>query len=181
MYSSYLSRLLIAFCVIAIVARPQLGKCEISLSEDHHPAAPYLLGFRMFAGVQSKVLHREFGQSAKRSDIHGIGMTSEWAFLHHHLEMEVVVGIFTLDDSAEGVGEVVVKTPLHLTPTTEVVLGVGGVVESEHHHVELGVTFDLGARFWVSEHWGGVAEVDYIRLQHQSDCIETILELEYRL
>jgi len=140
---------------------------------------PEVVGVRLIYG-HSSLSARDAGADPTEEELFGSAVAFEWSFLHHHLELELIGGVFQHHGLTDEFGEVVLKLPVHLTPKLDVLIGLGGVVETHHQRPELGLQSDLNLRYWTTSHWGLSAEVDYISLESGSVVVEGIAELLYR-
>ena len=138
-----------------------------------------VLGFRFLYG-QSSLSAQDAGPHGRHEQLFGTALALEWALFHHHLELEAIIGGFEHEGAFDEFGELVLKLPFKLSHNVDLLVGVGGILETHHQKPELGVTTDVNARYWLGAHWGLSAELDYVMLESGSRSTEGIAELLYR-
>ncbi len=144
------------------------------------PTTAFAEGFDTTLGV------RAIGGSAFNEDhataVGGVGLTAERAFLHHHLELELVGAYIRHDGHNGATGELVLKVPWALSNFVDVYGGAGGIIYHGNDHTLGGYLFDIGSRVWTSDHFGLGLEFDYVTLlgEHGSRGVEAAFDVMYR-
>lgn len=95
----------------------------------------------------------------------GVGLFFEGSVVHHWLELELAAGYRT-DGHMHAIPiELVAKLPFYPHPRVNPFVGLGPLLSIVTVDGETGVfgggTALVGSYFWMSEHWGLVAEVGY--------------------
>ena len=147
-----------------LLARPDVIGLRVIYGQIHHITAP-----------KQQSLVKEASES-----LYGSAIALEWAFFDHHIEFEVILGGFEHTQTFDEFAEAVVKVPYHFGHHFEVLLGVGGVLETYHQHLEYGVGGDINTRYWLDQSWGLSTEFDYVRFNTGTNNTELIAEVLYR-
>ena len=167
-------------CFLPFLSRITLISCFVFFSTSPSSlyakkATPFFLipdaiGFRLLTG-------------GAQHPIHGGGMSFEWPIFHHHAEIETALNVINHEPILDELGALLCKVPfLHLSSQLELIFGFGGVIETIQSQPYVGITADIGSRFWFTSHWGVSTELEYVYLieSMQDSILDGIFEILYR-
>jgi hypothetical protein len=126
-------------------------------AHGHHPQRDF------FFGAQLVMLGSFKGSESERHV--GLGGFLEFSAIHHWLEIEFGLRMVNGKDGLEMPFDVIFKKPFHLNSWMHPYVGLGPTVlftpGSNESAAHFGLATALGSYFWLSEHAGLSAELNY--------------------